>query len=193
MRWRLIKSPVGVYRRQVLAAMCDADCLGCACASHASAVLTLLRTDHKQLRSELLRLASAMASDALGRSYLLQNAQHLIAAIFKVLQAMPEARVKAHSGELSCILKLQLLRGACSLLSGQLKSSILILCTCNVVAARPQGSADACSESNQVPGTLHVHDRQPSMFAIIRHNSGLQVARAGTRRCTATAWPCCRS
>lgn len=97
-RWRLIKSPVGVYRRQILSAMCDADLLGCASASHASRALTLLRVEHAQLQSELLRLVSTLASDAIGRAYLLGNARHLIVAVFNVLQAAPMAKVKARAG-----------------------------------------------------------------------------------------------
>ena len=97
-RWRLIKSPPGAYRRQVLASITDADVLGCNHSSDTCIVSALLAAQHPAATSELVRLLSAMASDSAGRSYLMQPGSRVVPELFQLLKTTPQARVRRLTG-----------------------------------------------------------------------------------------------
>ena len=101
-RWRLIKSPPGAYRRQVLASITDADVLRCSHSSEMCIVSALLAAQHSAATSELVRLLSAMASDSAGRSYLMQPGSRVVPELFQLLKTTPQARVRRLTGVPRC-------------------------------------------------------------------------------------------
>lgn len=100
-RWRLIKSPPGAYRRQVLACLTEADLLRCGDSHDSGVISVLLAAKHPSATSELVRLLSAMASDSAGRTYLMQPGSRVVPELFQLLKETPQARVRRLTGALS--------------------------------------------------------------------------------------------
>jgi hypothetical protein len=113
-RWRLIKSPPGAYRRQALTSLTDADVLCCADTHEASLVKSLLAHKHSGVTSELVRLLSAMASDSGGRTYLMQPGSHVVPELFQLLKQTPETRVRRLTGASCQVLLYAAWRAICS-------------------------------------------------------------------------------
>jgi hypothetical protein len=103
-RWRLIKSPPGAYRRQVLADLAAADVLSCGSGVATGAAAPLLELHDDGVSSELVRLLSALASDSAGRAHLLQPGSGIVASLFGLLQATPERKIRRRTGALAIVL-----------------------------------------------------------------------------------------
>jgi hypothetical protein len=99
-RWRIIKSPVGLDRQSILALFAQHDVLDCnAPTATPSLVSTLASTNDIGLMIELVRLMSVLASDAAGRAYLLQSQSIVIAELYKILICAPSAMLHKHVKE----------------------------------------------------------------------------------------------
>jgi hypothetical protein len=99
-RWRIIKSPVGLDRQSILALFAQHDILDCASpAARHSLVSTLASTKDTGLMMELVRLMSVLASDSAGRAYLLLSQSTVITELHKILICAPREMVHRHIKE----------------------------------------------------------------------------------------------
>jgi hypothetical protein len=86
----------------VLAELASSDILEChkqdVCAQGLRLVPKLLASQDPAVVSELVRLISALASDSMGRAYLLQPGSGVVAAVYSLLVNTPERKVTKRGG-----------------------------------------------------------------------------------------------
>jgi hypothetical protein len=85
----------------VLAELARSDILGCrkpVSAAQPGVLPTLLASQDAAVTYELVRLISALASDSMGREYLLQPGSSVVDEVYAVLLKTPEQVVKKQGG-----------------------------------------------------------------------------------------------
>ena len=92
-----MRSPAGLERRKVLADLLSHDVLALGGAEPPVTTALLAQSD-PAVTSELVRLVSALASDSHGRAYLLRRGSPVLAELFEVLVATPQAKVNKRHG-----------------------------------------------------------------------------------------------
>lgn len=98
-RWRLIKSPPGPPRRQVLSELIGQDVLGLLSSGQSEdSVCSLLAQSSSDVTTEMVSLLSAIASDSSGRCYILGASAALLPALFRVLQEAPQTKLGPQKG-----------------------------------------------------------------------------------------------
>jgi hypothetical protein len=98
-RWRLIKSRVGFDRRLVLSDILDYDILNCSASDNGPCVISALaHQKDTAVTEELVRLLSVMASDSLGRAYLLLPHSTAVNVLYTLLTETPGAKLRRKEG-----------------------------------------------------------------------------------------------
>jgi hypothetical protein len=100
LRWRLTRSPAGLERRRVLAALVEADALACLQQSERGACVSAacLKLDSPAVSLQLAYLLNAIASDAAGRTYLLLPGSSACHVLLQILIRAPGKELRKRGG-----------------------------------------------------------------------------------------------